>query len=61
MTAERHEGPTPAGGVRSVAVYVDLATLEERDKTEADGLVISELDADERFIAETVAELRRDR
>lgn len=54
MTQERTDGATPNGGDYSVAVYVNLQTMDEVDKAVADGIVISEYTADGAFIGETV-------
>jgi hypothetical protein len=57
MTSERQEGATPAGGAYCIAVYVNLETLEEVDRNAATGIVITEYDANDCFLVETVGML----
>lgn len=51
---ERVEGPTPSGGAYAMAAYVKLETLEVVPKIEADGVIITEYDAEGHQVAETV-------
>lgn len=55
MTQERTDAPTPAGGDYSVAVYVRMPGLVEVEKSQANGIVITEFKADGTFVMETVA------
>lgn len=57
MTAERIDGPTPAGGDYSIAVWVDLSTMNAVDRDKADGVVITEYDSDGTQINETVGSI----
>ncbi len=54
MTIEQEEGHTPLGGTRTVTVYIDLETGAEADKAEATGAIVSEYDADGRWLGESV-------
>lgn len=56
MTSKRIDGPTLHGGMYEVATFVKLATLDEVDEAQADGIVIAEYDGDGRWLYETVAE-----
>jgi len=60
VTSIRREGPTLNGGAYELAVYVRLATFEEVDEADADGLVITEYGTDGGFLFEMVGTLRPD-
>jgi hypothetical protein len=59
MTVERAECPegTPLGGVYTIACWIDFATGAEVEKDMATGVMISEYDADDNWLGETVASL----
>jgi hypothetical protein len=58
LTSERHDGPTPAGGVASVAYWQD-ANGNATTKELAVAAEIVELDAGGNIIARTYAEINR--
>lgn len=57
MSQERINGPTPNGGEYMLARYVMLATMDDADEADADGVVITEYTGDDKFLMETVATL----
>ena len=56
MTSERRDGPTPAGGAYSVAVWMDERG-EVAAKDAATHCVVTEYTAEGKWLAETVAVL----
>ena len=56
MTSERRDGPTPAGGAYSEAVYMDDHG-ELCEKEVATQVWITEYDADGKWLGETVGNL----
>jgi hypothetical protein len=55
MTSERTDGPTPAGGAYSVAVYLD-DDGREVEPSAATRVLVTEYDADGGWLAETIGE-----
>lgn len=57
MTVERTQRPegTPRGGVYTVTAYINFETGASCDKSEATGAIISEYDANDQWLGETVA------
>ncbi len=60
MTVDRRDGPTPAGGVASEAVYLDERGVEV-EPAEATRVVVREIDGEGRLLAETWGEIERRR
>jgi hypothetical protein len=54
MASERLTGPTPLGGDYCIAVYVRLATLDEVDKDQTDGVIVSEFSTRGEQLGETI-------